>query len=168
MDVVGQGGEAEFVGLAGLPAELPRPERRSVGASPAVAALPAGIAALLLAHRIELEIDACELFDAQLREAAPPVIDARILRAWRAGHIPGSVHLTAEQVTRCALMALPAAPYVVVYGADATRLDAVRCAHAIAELGFPVKLLTGGIAAWVAQGFPLGMPARSEGRIAAL
>jgi rhodanese-related sulfurtransferase len=166
MDVVGQIG-ADIVGLNGARLQGADVARGAVPKQP-VPALSASLAALLLAHRIELEIDVCELFDAQLREAAPPVIDARIARAYRDGHIPGATHMTADAVKRSALLALPSAPFIIVYGSDALRMEAVRTAHAVADQGFAVKLLSGGIAAWVAQGFPVAEVFAPEGRIAAL
>jgi rhodanese-related sulfurtransferase len=117
--------------------------------------LPPRVMAALLAHRITFEIDVCELFDAQLRGACPPLIDARLPRAYRAGHIAGAVNLTADAVNPQTAAALPRAPFIAVYGSDALRLDAVRTAHALAELGYAVKLVNGGFAAWAEQGFPL-------------
>jgi rhodanese-related sulfurtransferase len=168
MDVVGQASGADIVGLSVARIDIPRVGIRSQAPKPVVPALPASLAALLLAHRIELEIDVCDLFDAQLRENAPPLVDARVLRAWRSGHIPEAIHLPPEAVTRSAVLALPPGPFITVYGSDALRLDAVRTAHAIADMGFSVKILSGGFSAWVAQGFPVEQPLRTEGRIAAL
>lgn len=168
MDVVGQAGGADIVGLSVARVDVARIGIHTPVARAPKPALPATMAALLLAHRMELELDVCDLFDAQLRGVAPPLVDARIRRAHRTAHIAGAVHMPAAEVTRAALLALPAAPYIAVYGSDALRLDGVRTAHAIAELGFPVKLLSGGFAAWAEQGFPVEQPPRSEGRIAAL
>jgi rhodanese-related sulfurtransferase len=168
MDVVGQGGGADIVGLSVARVDVPRMGIRGPAARPVVPALPASLAALLLAHRIELEIDVCDLFDAQLRGDAPPLIDARVTRAFRTGHIPEAIHMPPDSVSRGAVLALPPAPFIVVYGSDALRLDAVRTAHAIADMGFAVKILSGGYAAWAAQGFPVEQAVRSEGRIAAL
>lgn len=119
------------------------------------APLPPRVMAALLAHRIEFEIDVCELFDAQLRGTCPPLIDARLPRAHKAGHIAGAINLSADMVSAESTAALPRAPFIAVYGSDALRLDAVRTAHALAELGYAVKLVNGGFAAWIAQGFPV-------------
>lgn len=131
-------------------------------------ALPPRVMAALMAHRLEFEIDVCDLFDAQLRGKAPPLIDARIARAFRTAHIAGAVHMDADNVSGAALQLLPAAPYIAVYGSDAQRLDAVRVSHAIAELGFAVKIVNGGFAAWTEQGFPVAQASASTHRIAAL
>ena len=168
MGVIERNSGADIVGLEITRTDIGRIGARETSPRSALPALSASMAALLLAHRIELEIDVCDLFDAQLRGTAPPIVDARISRAYRAAHIPDAIHLPAGAVTRSLLLALPAAPYVAVYGSDALRLDAVRTAHAIADLGFPVKLLNGGFSAWEAQGFPVTRSVRCEGRIAAL
>jgi rhodanese-related sulfurtransferase len=178
MDVVGLGGGADIVelksgeprsvSLNGAPMDVAGMGLRGARSKAATPALPASIAALLLAHRIELEIDVCDLFDAQLRGNAPPLIDARVSRAFRAGHIPDAIHMPSASVPRTALLSLPAAPFVVVYGADAHRLDAVRTAQALAEQGIAVKLLSGGFAAWEEQGFPVEQPVAAQHRIAAL
>ncbi len=148
--------------------------RTEASASPAlpcsiaVPALPAQLASALLGRRIEMEIDCCDLFQAQLRGQAPPVFDARVRRAFFAGRIPGAVHLPADQVSEAALAPFAEAAFVLVYGADSQRLDGVRTAHAIAELGVPVKLLSGGYAAWLAEGFPVEQPPAFVDRIAAI
>lgn len=131
------------------------------------APLPPRVMAALLAHRIEFEIDVCELFDAQLRGNCPPLIDARLPRAHRTAHIAGAINLTADMVTEESAAELPRAPYIAVYGSDALRLDAVRTAHALAELGYAVKLVNGGFAAWIGQGFPVEQ-LESQRAIAAL
>ena len=131
------------------------------------APLPPRVMAALLAHHIEFEIDVCELFDAQLRGACPPLVDARLPRAHRTAHIAGAVSLPFGEVSEASAAALPRAPYIAVYGSDALRMDAVRTAHALAELGYSVKLVNGGFAAWIAQGFPVEQ-AEGDRAIAAL
>ena len=131
------------------------------------APLPPRVMAALLAHRITFEIDVCELFDAQLRGICPPLIDARLPRAHETAHIAGAINLPASEITEESAATLPRAPFIAVYGSDAFRLDAVRTAHALAELGYSVKLVNGGFAAWIAQGFPVEQT-ESERAIAAL
>ena len=131
------------------------------------APLPPRVMAALLAHRITFEIDVCELFDAQLRGICPPLIDARLPRAHGTAHIAGAINLPAGDVSVESAAALPDAPFLAVYGSDAFRLDAVRTAHALAGLGYSVKLVKGGFAAWIAQGFPVEQ-VESDRAIAAL
>lgn len=117
--------------------------------------LPPRVMAAILAHRIECEIDVCDLFDAQLRGNCPPLVDARLPRAYRAAHIAGAISLPAAAVTEALAKALPHGPFIAVYGSDAHRLDAVRTAQALSALGYKVKLVNGGFAAWMAEGFPV-------------
>lgn len=159
---------AEIAGLGAASAEFVErmPEGRLDGID--APALPPRVMAALMAHRLEFEIDVCDLFDAQLRGKSPPLIDARIGRAYRTAHIAGAVNMDADSVSRAALQALPRAPYIAVYGSDSQRLDAVRVSHAIAELGFAVKIVNGGFAAWTEQGFPVAQTSAPTHRIAAL
>lgn len=117
--------------------------------------LPPRVMAAILAHRIAFEIDVCDLFDAQLRGNCPPLVDARLPRAFRTAHIDGAISLHAAEVTEATAKALPRGPYIAVYGSDAHRLDAVRTAHRLTELGYKVKLVSGGFKAWLAEGFPV-------------
>lgn len=163
--VRGTDGAAEIVRLPATATSLASVHRESLPRSIATPALPATAMSALLGRRMELEIDACDLFQAQLQGCAPPVLDARVRRAFFAGRIPGAVHLPADQVDHGAMAAFAGAPYVLVYGSDMLRLDGVRAAYAVAELGYPVKLLSGGYAAWAAEGFPVE---QSPARIAAI
>lgn len=164
---IGEGQLAVFTGLGIAPEDLTAIRTADLADRIDDAPLPPRVMAALLAHRITFEIDVCELFDAQLRGMCPPLIDARLPRAHDAGHIAGATNLHASEVTADSAAALPEAPFIAVYGSDALRLDAVRTAHALAELGYSVKLVNGGFAAWIAQGFPVEQAA-SERAIAAL
>lgn len=164
---MGAGKYADFAGQGPVPAELTAIRTLEIADRIHAAPLPPRVTAALLAHRIEFEIDVCELFDAQLQGVCPPLVDARLPRAHQAGHIHGAINLPASEVSAATAAALPKAPWIAVYGSDALRLDAVRTAHALAELGYAVKLVNGGFAAWIAQGFPAVQVAR-ERAIAAL
>jgi rhodanese-related sulfurtransferase len=159
---------AEMAGLGTAPIEFVAREAGSHPETIDTPALPPRVMAALMAHRLEFEIDVCDLFDAQLRGKAPPLIDARIGRAFRTAHIAGAVHMDADSISNDTLRMLPAAPYIAVYGSDAQRLDAVRVSHEIAKLGFAVKIVNGGFAAWTEQGFPVAQSSAPTHRIAAL
>ena len=168
MDRTGWEKSAEIVRLPSGKATQPVRAADRLPAAIAAPALPTQLSTAMLARRIELEVDCCDLFEAQLRERAPPLFDARVRRAYFAGRIPHAIHLPAEQVNRAALEPFAKAGYVLVYGTDALRLDGVRAACAIAELGIPVKLVSGGYAAWVAEGFPIERPPAFADRIPAI
>ena len=152
---IGERLAAEFAGHGIAPEDLTALRLADLADRIDDAPLPPRVMAALLAHRITFEIDVCELFDAQLRGICPPLIDARLPRAHGTAHIAGAINLPAGEVTEESAAALPRAPFIAVYGSDAFRLDAVRTAHALAELGYSVKLVNGGFAAWIAQGFPV-------------
>ena len=162
-----EAGELAEAGLGMAPAALTAIRTAELADRIDAAPLPPRVMAALLAHRIEFEIDVCELFDAQLRGICPPLIDARLPRAHQTAHIAGAINLPASEVTEASAAELPRAPFIAVYGSDALRMDAVRTAHALAELGYAVKLVNGGFAAWVAQGFPVEQ-IESDRAIAAL
>jgi rhodanese-related sulfurtransferase len=81
------------------------------------------------------------------------LVDSRGLAAWQQGHVPGAVHLpTADIPTRAPQELDPAVP-VITYcwgpGCD----GATRAALALAQLGYQVKEMIGGIEYWIREGF---------------
>lgn len=83
------------------------------------------------------------------------LLDSRGQAGWAQGHIPGAVHLpTAGIPTRAPELLDPAVP-VITYcwgpGCD----GATRAALALAQLGYRVKEMIGGIEYWIRAGFPI-------------
>lgn len=83
------------------------------------------------------------------------LVDTRDLAAWRQGHIPGAVHLPRRMIkTHAARRVEPGRP-VVVYcwgpGCD----GATKAALELAQRGYPVKEMIGGIEYWIREGFPV-------------
>jgi rhodanese-related sulfurtransferase len=82
------------------------------------------------------------------------LIDSRGTDAWAQGRIPGAVHLpTADIPVRAASLLDPAEP-VITYCWGPACDGATRAALALAELGFRVKEMIGGIEYWIREGFP--------------
>jgi rhodanese-related sulfurtransferase len=83
------------------------------------------------------------------------LVDTRDLRAWRQGHIPGAVHLPRGMIPIRAAKLLGRDRPVVVYcwgpGCD----GATKSALALAERGYQVKEMIGGIEYWIREGFPV-------------
>jgi rhodanese-related sulfurtransferase len=83
------------------------------------------------------------------------LVDTRDLVAWRQGHIPGAVHLPRRMIPMRAAKILNTDKTVVVYcwgpGCD----GATKAALALAERGYPVKEMIGGIEYWIREGFPV-------------
>jgi len=83
------------------------------------------------------------------------LVDSRGDAAWTQGHVPGAVHLpTAEIPERAASLLDPAVP-IITYcwgpGCD----GATRAALALAQLGYRVKEMIGGIEYWIREGLPV-------------
>jgi rhodanese-related sulfurtransferase len=83
------------------------------------------------------------------------LVDSRSTPAWTQGRIPGAVHLpTAEIPERAATLLDPAVP-VVTYCWGPGCNGATRAALALAQLGYGVREMLGGIEYWTREGFPV-------------
>ncbi|MCL7381686.1 rhodanese-like domain-containing protein [Streptomyces sp. 35G-GA-8] len=83
------------------------------------------------------------------------LVDSRGDEAWAQGHVPGAVHLPTAEIPERAPDLLDAAVPVIVYcwgpGCD----GATRAALALAQLGYHVKEMIGGVEYWIREGFPV-------------
>jgi hydroxyacylglutathione hydrolase len=87
---------------------------------------------------------------------APAVIDVRFAAEWRAGHIPGAIHVEAGQLNEAELPV------------PEDRLTVIHCQHAdrstvgislLEQRGLPrLALLKGGFSAWEAAGYEVVRP----------
>jgi rhodanese-related sulfurtransferase len=94
------------------------------------------------------------------------LVDSRATEAWEQGHVTGAVHLpTADIPARAAELLDPTVP-VITYcwgpGCD----GATRAALALAQLGYRVKEMIGGIEYWIREGFPVETSTGIERRAA--
>ncbi|MCY1142888.1 rhodanese-like domain-containing protein [Actinoplanes sp. Pm04-4] len=113
-------------------------------------------AAAFFSARLAFQTDVADVH-AAMAAAAPGfiLVDSRSAASWEQGHIPGAIHLpTAEIPARAADLLDPEVP-VVTYcwgpGCD----GATRAALALAEAGYSVKEMLGGVEYWIREGFPL-------------
>ena len=83
------------------------------------------------------------------------LVDTRDLRGWRQGHIPGAVHLPRGMIPIRATKLLTKDRPVVVYCWGPGCNGATRAALALAERGYQVKEMIGGIEYWIREGFPI-------------
>jgi rhodanese-related sulfurtransferase len=80
------------------------------------------------------------------------LIDTRSTESWDQGHIPGAIHLpTADLATADLDPDLPVVTYCWGPGCN----GATRAALVLAERGFAVKEMIGGIEYWIREGFPV-------------
>jgi rhodanese-related sulfurtransferase len=83
------------------------------------------------------------------------LIDVRGSDAYAKGHVSGAVSLFHGKITASRLRAFGADRVFVVYCAGPHCNGADKAARRIAELGFPVKKMIGGVTGWIDEGFDL-------------
>ncbi|TDC86116.1 rhodanese-like domain-containing protein [Micromonospora sp. KC606] len=116
---------------------------------------PAESAAFFTA-RLRFQTDVSDVF-ASLRLASPGfvVVDSRGPAGWRQGRVPGAIHLPTSAIPAQAAGLLDPSVPVVTYcwgpGCD----GATRAALALAQLGYRVKEMIGGIEYWIREGLPI-------------
>jgi rhodanese-related sulfurtransferase len=110
-------------------------------------------AAAFFAAHLAFQTDVSDV-QAALATGAPGfvLIDSRSTASWDQGHIPGAIHLpTAELATADLDPELPVVTYCWGPGCN----GATRAALVLAERGFAVKEMIGGIEYWIREGFPV-------------
>lgn len=125
----------------------------------AVTAVPAAPAEAALRHfegQFAFETD-CWDTHAALAAGEPGfvLIDARGPQMYAQGHVPGAINLPHAKIIASRMDAYPLATLFVVYCAGPHCNGAARAAVRLAQLGRPVKLMTGGITGWLDEGFEL-------------
>jgi rhodanese-related sulfurtransferase len=114
------------------------------------------LSAAFFAARLACQTDVSDVYAALESGAADFVlIDSRGLAGWLQGHIPGARHLpTADIPTEAPRLLDPAVP-VVTYCWGPGCNGATRAALALAQLGYQVKEMLGGIEYWQREGLPV-------------
>ena len=111
-------------------------------------------AASYFAARLAFQADVSDVH-ASLESGLPGfvLLDSRGEDAWRQGHVPGALHLpTADIPARAAELLDPGVP-VITYCWGPGCNGATRAALALAQLGYRVKEMIGGIEYWIREGF---------------
>lgn len=127
---------------------------------------PAAPSDAALAHfeaSLRFETDCWDVHDA-LRAGAPDfvLLDVRGPEQYAAGHVPGAVSLPHRKIVAGKLAGHPPETLFVVYCAGPHCNGAARAALRLARLERPVKLMIGGVAGWLDEGFALA-PGREPG-----
>jgi rhodanese-related sulfurtransferase len=110
-------------------------------------------AAAFFAARLAFQTDVSDV-QAALATGRPGfvLVDSRSTESWDQGHIPGAVHLpTADLATADLDPDQPVVTYCWGPGCN----GATRAALVLAERGFAVKEMIGGIEYWIREGFPV-------------
>lgn len=128
----------------------------------AVTAIPPAESAAAKAHfalQFALETDCWDVHDAMERGADFVLLDVRSPDLFAKGHIPGAINLPHGKIIASKLAQWEAGTIFVTYCAGPHCNGAARGAVRLAELGRPVKIMTGGITGWLDEGFALASDA---------
>ena len=124
-----------------------------------VTAIPAAANADALAHfeaGFRYETDCWDVHDALSSGQQDFILlDVRGTEKYAAGHVPGALDLAHRKIIGSKIAEFPADTLFVVYCAGPHCNGAARAAVRLAQLGRPVKLMTGGITGWLDEGFAL-------------
>ena len=120
------------------------------------AALPEQAAAHFEAQ-FTFETDCWDTHEA-LRNGAPGfvLLDVRSPVLFEKSHIPGAVNLPHAKIIASKLAEYPKSTLFVTYCGGPHCNGAARGAARLARLGYAVKLMAGGMAGWMDEGFTLG------------
>jgi rhodanese-related sulfurtransferase len=124
----------------------------------AVTATPAAASALAEAHfaaEFTFETDCWDVHDALENGPDFVLLDVRSAALFAKGHVPGAIHLPHGKLVASKLAQWPADTLFVTYCAGPHCNGAARGALRLAQLGRPVKIMAGGIAGWLDEGFEL-------------
>lgn len=129
----------------------------------AVTEIAAASSQQALAHfeqSFEFETDCWDVHEA-LKSADPGfvLLDVRGPALFAAGHIPGAIHLPHGKIIASKMAQWPENTLFVTYCAGPHCNGAARGAVRLAQLGRPVKIMTGGMTGWIDEGFALAREA---------
>lgn len=121
-----------------------------------VPAAPPSAAEAHFAASFMFETDCWDTYDALARaEPGFVLLDVRSPEMFAKGHVPGATNLPHGKIIGSKMTAWPADTVFVTYCAGPHCNGAARGALRLARLGRPVKIMAGGIAGWLDEGFEL-------------
>jgi rhodanese-related sulfurtransferase len=124
----------------------------------AVTADPAAPSALAVEHfaaEFSFETDCSDVHDALSQGADFVLVDVRSPAMYAEGHVPGAINLPHRKIIASRMTPWPEDTVFVTYCAGPHCNGAVRGALRLAELGRPVKIMAGGVAGWLDEGYEL-------------
>ena len=121
-----------------------------------IAAAPPEMAAVHFESQFAFETDCWDTHDAMHRGAPGFILlDVRSPSLFDEGHVPGAVNLPHGKIIASRMSDYPKSTLFVTYCAGPHCNGAARAAARLARLGYPVKLMAGGVTGWVEDGFEL-------------
>ncbi|MGN6315690.1 rhodanese-like domain-containing protein [Trinickia sp.] len=130
-----------------------------------VAPAPSEIALAHFESSLRFETDCSDVHDALIvkGQADFVLLDVRGPALYAEGHVPGAINLPHGKIIASKLAEYAPETVFVTYCAGPHCNGATRGAIRLARLGRPVKVMIGGIAGWLDEGFALTREeARSE------
>lgn len=124
----------------------------------AVTAVPAASSADAGQHfaaQFAFETDCWDVHETLRQGADFVLLDVRSPAMFAKGHVPGAINLPHGKIIGSKMAQWPADTLFVTYCAGPHCNGAARGALRLAELGRPVKIMTGGITGWIDEGFDL-------------
>lgn len=105
---------------------------------------------------LRFETDCWDVHETAKHDVADFVLlDVRSPDAYRKGHVESAINLPHAKISQETLDAFPSDTTFVVYCAGPHCNGAHRAAIKLAQLRRPVKIMIGGIAGWLDEGFQL-------------
>ena len=105
------------------------------------------------AAEFEFETDCWDVHDAMSKGADFVLLDVRSPALYAKGHVPGAINLPHGKIIGSKVQQWSEATIFVTYCSGTHCNGAARGALRLAELGRPVKIMSGGLAGWVHEGF---------------
>lgn len=121
----------------------------------AIAPAPSVLAREHFAAEFAFETDCWDVRDALAKGADFVLLDVRSPALFARGHVPGAISLPHAKIVASRLAQWPQGTIFVTYCAGPHCNGAARGALRLAELGRPVKIMAGGVAGWLDEGFEL-------------
>jgi rhodanese-related sulfurtransferase len=125
----------------------------------AVTLIPAASPEVAIQHfesEFTFETDCWDTHEA-MRTSDPGfvLLDVRGPAQFEARHVPGAINLPHGKIVAFRMNSYPRDTLFVTYCAGPHCNGAARAAAKLAHLGFAVKIMAGGVAGWIDEGFAL-------------
>ena len=101
------------------------------------------------------ETDCWDVHDGLRKGPDFVLLDVRSPALFAMSHVPGAINLPHGKIVESKLAAWPEGTLFVTYCAGPHCNGAARGALRLARLGRPVKIMAGGVAGWLDEGFEL-------------
>lgn len=125
----------------------------------AVTQVPAASSEEAIQHfesELRFETDCWDVHDAMQRpQPGFVLVDARSPALYEKAHVPGAINIQQGKIIESRTTPFASDTVFVTYCAGPHCNGAARAAAKLARLGYPVKIMAGGITGWIDEGFEL-------------